>query len=57
MQVIAQFLPLVHATTLGRAAVVGTPAGNVILHVAVVLLYALVTVAIAAKLVERRLMR
>ena len=57
MQVIAQFLPLVHATTLGRALVVGTPAGNVILHLAVLLIYALGTVAIAAKLVERRLMR
>jgi lipooligosaccharide transport system permease protein len=57
MQVAAQFLPLVHATTLARAAVVGTPAGNVILHIAVLLIYALATAAIAAKLVEKRLMR
>jgi hypothetical protein len=37
--------------------VVGTPAGNVILHIAVLLIYALATAAIAAKLVEKRLMR
>jgi lipooligosaccharide transport system permease protein len=57
MQVIAQFLPLVHATTLGRALVVGTPPGNIALHIIVLLVYALATVTIASKLVERRLMR
>jgi lipooligosaccharide transport system permease protein len=57
MQVLAHFLPLVHATTLTRALVVGTPAGNIALHIVVLVLYAAVTVIIAAKLVEKRLMR
>lgn len=56
-QIIAQFLPLSHATTLARGLVVGTPIDNVILHVAVLVIYAGATVGIAAKLVERRLMR
>jgi lipooligosaccharide transport system permease protein len=56
-QVIAQFLPLSHATTLARGLVVGTPVDNVVLHIGVIVIYAAVTVAIAARLVERRLMR
>jgi lipooligosaccharide transport system permease protein len=57
MQILAQFLPLVHATTLARSLVLGTPAGNVALHVLVLVLYAAITVFVAAKLVEKRLMR
>ncbi len=57
VQVVAHFLPLVHATTLARALVVGTPADNVLLHIAVLAIYAAATVTIAVKLVERRLMR
>ena len=56
-QIIAQFLPLVHATTLARALAFGTPVGNVLLHVGVLLIYAVATAVIAAWLVERRLMR
>jgi len=57
VQTAAQFLPLVHATTLARALAVGTPVDNILLHVAVLVFYAVATVVIAAKLVERRLMR
>lgn len=56
-QIIAQFLPLVHATTLARALAFGTPVGNAFLHVGVLLIYAAVTAIVAARLVERRLMR
>jgi lipooligosaccharide transport system permease protein len=56
-QVIAHFLPLVHATTLARALVVGTPIDNAVLHIGVLVIYAAITVTVAAKLVERRLMR
>lgn len=56
IQAVAHVLPLVHATTLARALVVGTPVEHALLHIAVLVVYAAVTVAIAAKLVEKRLM-
>ncbi|HEY8537983.1 MAG TPA: ABC transporter permease [Steroidobacteraceae bacterium] len=55
VQYVAQFLPLVHATKLTRGLVVGTPLDNVPLHVAVLLLYSIVSVLTAIRLVNRRL--
>jgi lipooligosaccharide transport system permease protein len=55
-QIAAQLLPLVHATTIARGLVVGTPIDQLLLHLAVLAIYAGVTVAVAVKLVERRLM-
>jgi lipooligosaccharide transport system permease protein len=55
VQYVAQALPLVHATALTRGLVVGAPLDNIALHVGVLILYASVTVMIAARLVQRRL--
>jgi lipooligosaccharide transport system permease protein len=56
VQIVAQFLPLTHATTLTRGLVVGAPVDNVLLHVAVLAIYAAATVLIAIRLVRKRLM-
>jgi lipooligosaccharide transport system permease protein len=55
VQVVAQALPLVHATTLTRGLVVGAPLDHIPLHIGVLVLYATVTIVIATKLVQRRL--
>lgn len=56
VQIAAQLLPLTHATTLARGLVVGTPVDNAVVHVAVLVAYAAITVFIAIKLVRKRLM-
>jgi lipooligosaccharide transport system permease protein len=55
LQQVGAFLPLAHATTLTRGLVVGAPLDNVALHVAVLVVYAAVTVIIATRLIHRRL--
>jgi lipooligosaccharide transport system permease protein len=55
LQHVGAFLPLAHATALTRGLVVGAPLDNVPLHVAVLVIYAAVTVVIAARLIHRRL--
>jgi lipooligosaccharide transport system permease protein len=56
VQIIAQALPLVHGTALTRGLVVGAPLDNVALHVGVLALYAAVTVLVAVRLIQRRLL-
>lgn len=55
LQLAGQFLPLAHATALTRGLVVGAPLDNVALHVAVLALYAVVSILIADRLIRRRL--
>lgn len=55
VQLIAQLLPLAHATTLARGLAVGAPLDNIALHVGVLALYAAASICIAIRLVDRRL--
>ncbi|MGH8189345.1 MAG: hypothetical protein ACREUC_22500, partial [Steroidobacteraceae bacterium] len=55
LQHVGAFLPLAHATALTRGLVVGAPLDNVALHVAVLVVYASITVIIATRLIHRRL--
>lgn len=56
-QVLAQALPLTHAVQLVRPLLTDLPLTHPLLHVAVLLLYALVGFAIAAHLAAKRLLR
>lgn len=53
----AMVLPLAHAVELIRAAMLGRPAANVGVHVAVLVAYAIVPFFVCAALFRRRLMR
>ena len=55
VQNIVQLLPLTHAVQLVRPLIVGQPSTDVVLHVGVLLLYALVSYYFAVVLVRRRL--
>ena len=55
VQLVAQVLPLSHATRLARGLVLGRPVENAALHVAALALVALLGVILARKLVARRL--
>jgi lipooligosaccharide transport system permease protein len=56
LQTVVQFLPLAHAVDLLRPLVAGQPASNVVLHLAVLAVYAIVGFAIAVRLIRRRLL-
>lgn len=55
VQNIVQLLPLTHAVQLVRPLIVGQPSTDVVLHIGVLLLYALVSYYFAVVLVRRRL--
>jgi len=55
VQLVAQVLPLSHATQLARGLVLGRPVENAALHVVALALIALLGVLLARKLVARRL--
>lgn len=55
LQTMVQFLPLTHAVQLVRPLVAGQPLSDVVLHLAVLLSYALVSYFCAVLLVRRRL--
>jgi len=54
---IGQLLPLAHATELARGLAVGAPLDDVALHLFVIVLYAVAGIAIAKRLVTKRLTR
>ena len=55
-QGVVQFLPLTHAVALARPLVVGLPVTDVLLHVGVLAVYAVVSFQIAVVMVRRRLL-
>ena len=55
LQYIVQVLPLTHAVQLVRPLIVGQPSTDVLLHISVLLFYALVTYYLAVVLVRKRL--
>jgi len=57
VRALAAVLPLSHAVTLARALTLDTPLEGVAVHVAVLILYGVTGVSMAAVLIRRRLMR
>lgn len=57
VQQAAGLLPLTHAIELVRPLMTGLPMDNVLLHLAVLLFYAVVPLVAAGRLIERRLLR
>jgi lipooligosaccharide transport system permease protein len=56
-QVIAQFLPLTHAVELVRPLVIGEIPRDIVLHVAVLIVYGLAAYVLAVELMRRRLLK
>jgi lipooligosaccharide transport system permease protein len=57
LEIVASFLPLKHAIDLARPLLAGQVPANVLLHVAVVLAYAVAAYFVALVLTRRRLLR
>lgn len=55
VQVVAQFLPLTHAVTIIRGLTVGTPMGNLAVHLGALVAIAVVSLWIARRFAEKRL--
>jgi lipooligosaccharide transport system permease protein len=57
LQAVAAFLPLKHAIDLARPLIAGVVPGNIVLHVAVLLAYAVAAYYVALVLTRRRLLK
>ncbi len=55
VRIAGQLLPLSHATAVARGLAVGAPLDNVLLHLVVIALYAVIALAIANSLIKKRL--